>query len=582
MKSYTTSLLLSVLISLALFQVSNAQTATIDWVQKIGAYNTFEPGDYGYSRGYDLAVDNEGNIYTTGVFLDTLDFDPDSTVYSLYPTGWNTQGVFISKIDSNGALLWARSFNGSKEASGYSIVVDDFGNVYTAGYFSDTLDIDTGEFIEKIIADGVYDIFISKIDKNGNFVWIKQVQANEVDKGLALKIDDNNDLYLGGTFSDTIDFNIGAIGQHISNGNTDIFLSKMDPNGHFYWIKQLGGSSQDMLKSIAIDDNSNIYGMGTFKDTVDFDLGNGTYELIFNVSNIFRFKFNTHGEFIWARVEEEEFPSQPVDLAVDGAGNMYATYYRSYFAMRLDLVVKKFDTYGELVWIKLLGRNSSFIFPCSITVDHHGNVYTMGWFISSADFDPDTSIYNMEGYLHGSVFMNRLNADGSFAWAKHNAGLFGLSWQSVDGIHNGTMELDNNGNLYAVGWFDGTGTFDYQGENPVSFTSDPYWPTSKVFNLRIKQEGWANGNIGIDENLIESLFIVFPNPASSHINIHIKNMEDGTISILEVGGKVLQSVSLHPNKTEYTLNIEGYAKGIYFLNIQMEGEKIMVEKLIVR
>ena len=85
------------------------------------------------SRGISVAVDAGGNVYTTGSFLETVDFDPGAGVFNLTSTGG--EDIFVTKLNSTGNLVWARQFAGGF-AIGISVAVDAGGNVYTTGVFS--------------------------------------------------------------------------------------------------------------------------------------------------------------------------------------------------------------------------------------------------------------------------------------------------------------------------------------------------------------------------------------------------------------------------------------------------------------
>src|SRR5690606_15385540 len=129
---------------------------------------------------------------------------------------------------------------------------------------------------------GTYDIFISKLDANGNFIWAKNMGGSFGDnRGNSIAIDDSGNVYTTGHFQGTADFDPGTSTYNlIGAGGYDIFISKLDANGNFVWAKRMGGSSTDKAESIIIDDFNNIYTIGKFVGTADFDPGTSTYNLI--------------------------------------------------------------------------------------------------------------------------------------------------------------------------------------------------------------------------------------------------------------------------------------------------------------
>ena len=94
--------------------------------------------------------------------------------------------------------------------------------------------------------------------------------------GTSVATDGSGNVYTTGEFEDTVDFDPGtAVDNHTSNGNTDIYLSKLDSNGNSIWSRTWGGIGDDIGTSVAIDNFDNVYITGMFADTVDFDPGPG-------------------------------------------------------------------------------------------------------------------------------------------------------------------------------------------------------------------------------------------------------------------------------------------------------------------
>src|SRR5690606_3843941 len=103
------------------------------WARRLGG-NRLDSGD-------GIAVDDDGNVYTTGSFQRTADFDPGPGVYNLI-SGANSYDVFVSKLTTDGAFVWAKQFKGDSPNMGNGIALDQFANVYTTGMFSATTDFD--------------------------------------------------------------------------------------------------------------------------------------------------------------------------------------------------------------------------------------------------------------------------------------------------------------------------------------------------------------------------------------------------------------------------------------------------------
>ena len=106
--------------------------------------------------------------------------------------------IMLSASDLSKAQVsfqWARHFEGINLIEGYAISVDNSGNVYTSGAFSGTGDFDPGSGVANLTSAGFQDIFISKLDASGNFVWAKQMGGAEFDFGLSVEVDAAGNLY---------------------------------------------------------------------------------------------------------------------------------------------------------------------------------------------------------------------------------------------------------------------------------------------------------------------------------------------------------------------------------------------------
>lgn len=147
------------------------------------------------SSARSIAVDAGGNVYSTGYFSGTIDFNPGAGTYNLMAPG--AYDVYVLKLDSSGNFAWAKQFiAGSGNTDyGYSIAVDDSGNVYTAGQFMSTCDFDPGAGIYNLTAAGNSDIFISKLSTSGNFVWAKKMDGTSGDGGLSIALDSSGNIY---------------------------------------------------------------------------------------------------------------------------------------------------------------------------------------------------------------------------------------------------------------------------------------------------------------------------------------------------------------------------------------------------
>jgi len=309
---------------------------------------------------YSIAVDSTGNIYTTGFFQDTVDFDPSAGTTNLTTAGLSD--VFISKLDASGNLVFAKRFGAAEADAGRSIALDSTGNIYTAGYFEQTVDFDPSAGTTNLTSAGRSDVFVSKLDSSGNLVFAKRFGAAETDVGLSVAVDSTGNVYTTGYFEQTVDFDPGAGTTDLTTGGgSDVFVSKLDASGNLVFAKRFGGSNDDGGISISVDSNGNIHTTGYFEERVDFDPGAGTSNLT-------------------------------------SAGGT-------------DVFVSKIDSSGNLLLAKSFGGTANDV-GRSITFDSTGNIYTTGEFAGTVDFDPGTGTTNLISAGGNDVFILRLDPSG--------------------------------------------------------------------------------------------------------------------------------------------------------------------------
>ena len=225
-----------------------------------------------------MALDALGNVITLGHFEGTIDLDPGDGIVNFTSAG--VDDIFISKLDDLGNFVWAKKIGGTSDDKGYSIEVDAIGNVYTTGNFYGTSDFDPGNGTLNLTAVGANDVFINKLDASGNFIWAKNIGGTFNDTGYSIALDASGNVYTTGAISSIVDLDPGT-GTFSPNfaGDFDIFVNKLDASGSFVWARRLGGSNDDRGYSIVVDATGNVYTIGNFQGTANFDLGVGTNNL---------------------------------------------------------------------------------------------------------------------------------------------------------------------------------------------------------------------------------------------------------------------------------------------------------------
>jgi gliding motility-associated-like protein len=274
-------------------------------------------GGQAADRGNDIALDAQGNIYITGFFNGSAQFDN----ITLTSAG-NSQDIFIAKLDNNGNVLWAIAQGGSSGDIGHGIAIDNQGNVIVTGQFKETATIGTNTFTSAIDPNtGLYssDFFVAKYSAAGTPIWSLNGFAEYDDRGLAVTVDNSNNILVGGQFSDTLVFAGTTINNGIYNAG---MVFKLDPNGGLTWFKRLG-ATQTLAYDLKTDDLGNVFVTGDFKgqmvvfDTQNFYL-NGNYSY-----RIFVLKMDASGHVIWGTSESSGSEVSSKAIALDNSGGIY-------------------------------------------------------------------------------------------------------------------------------------------------------------------------------------------------------------------------------------------------------------------
>jgi len=419
-------------------------------------------------RGYGVAVDASGSVYVTGYFEDTIDFDPGPGVDEHTSNGgWD---VFLSKFDSEGDFEWARTWGGISWDESRGVAADSSGSVYVTGYFGDSVDFDPGPEVDEHSSNGGPDVFLSKFDSEGDFQWARTWGGIGLyDCGYGVAVGSSGGVYVTGEFYDTVDFDPGpGLDEHTSNGYWDAFLSKFDSEGDFQWARTWGGEDCERGNGVAADGSGSVFVTGWFLDTVDFDPGPGVDEhSANNYADVFLSKFDSEGDFQWARTWGGIGYDWDWGLGVapDGSGSVYVTgLFEGVVDFDpgpgvdehtsnggCDVFLSKFDSEGDFQWARTWGGEE-----CErgngVAVDGSGSVYVTGWFWYTVDFDPGPGVDENTSNGSMDVFLSKFDSEGSFQWARTWGG-----WWIDQG--NG-VAADSSGSIYVAGYFHDTVDFN--------------------------------------------------------------------------------------------------------------------------
>jgi len=375
------------------------------WVKQISGDN--------FEECNAIKLDATGNIYVSGYFRGTVDFDPGVGVTSIYNLG--QYDIFVAKLSTTGDLIWVKTMvdiNGAARGESHGLELDASGNIYLTGTYNYTIDFDPGAATAYLTSNGDYDLFVLKLDVSGNYVWAKNIGGTGADYGSSIKVDPSGNVYTTGYFNGTVDFDPGVgTSNHTSSGTADIFVMKMDPSGNYVWAKSMGGTGDDRGMSLALDVANNVYTTGYFNSTVDFDPGVGTNSMTSAGSaDIFIQKLDNSGNFIWANKFGAIGDDRGLSLVLDTAKNVYTT---GYFNKTVDfdpsvvgvtnhtassfgsLFISKLDAAGNYIWSKSTIGTSSIERGNGMFLDPANSIYVAGYVYGTADFNPDAGVLNL-------------------------------------------------------------------------------------------------------------------------------------------------------------------------------------------
>ena len=291
------------------------------WAKSIG-------GIIGFNQGLSIDIDNQSNIYTTGLFEYKVDFDPGPDTNFL--TGKGLLDIFIQKLDSGGNLIWAKAMGSFGRDAAYSIKIDHPSEFHITGQFQGTVDFDPDTGVSNLSSKGYLDAFVAKFDTAGEFKWAKSFGSRTADVGTAVTNDIDGAVYVVGSCFGDVDFDPSpAVADTFwSRGGEDIYVLKLDSNGGFVWVNRPVGvaSANDRATSIAIDKFDNVLVTGWYNGKRDF---NATADTNFLISkgntDIFLLNLKRNGSFKRVLSIGSAARNSGNSLIFDNHSNLYMT-----------------------------------------------------------------------------------------------------------------------------------------------------------------------------------------------------------------------------------------------------------------
>jgi len=393
------------------------------------------------------------------------------------------------------------------------------------------------------------------MDVDGNIKLLKQIGGSGAEGGDAITTDKENNIYLSGIFQDTL--NIDDI-LLVSKGDYDIFNAKLDIAGNTIWVNQAGGTGEDIGISIAADSFKNIYVTGSYEDTATFS---DTTVSSLGYQEIFVAKYKNTGELDWLKSFGGDWGDRGYSIITDNADNFYLSgifggtvFFGNDSVVSngwFDVFVSKFNTSGEMQWIKTFGsteRDNSY----SMVTDNE-YVYLSCHFAEETMFE-DTLLPRVSSQL--------------FQFS--NTGTL-TDMVQIGQYYNNHCAIDNKSALFITGANHGSQVF---GDTILTSSA------MDIFLTRINYK-----HTGVEELIMKEIVNAYPNPVTKgKVNFAFANSEHNgnmELRIFNIFGNEVNRQWISKNQQITEMDVTAWHAGIYLAVIFSDGDAVGSVKFVV-
>jgi hypothetical protein len=534
---------------------------------------------------------------------------------------------------------WAKQFGGVGTTDVNEMMVDESGNIYLTGMFTQQSYIGDNPNENQISTNEFMSVFAVKMSSDGDVNWMKKVVGNDFNGGYYVYEGNDNTVYVVGSFSGSLFLDsIGGEGSFFTEGE-DLFIIKLSEDGEFIWAKRLQGLNSFLdIGGIEVDDSGNFYLSGTFAGTIDFDLGDGVYNLNqMGYSDTFIAKYSPDWDLIWAKQLNDsgstaiKVASNEIIVVGQFSGTCDFDPSDDQFFVTSNTLNDGYVLYltldGEFIKVNnTQGTGFSTISHIAADLDSEGNLYVIGSFFGEYDFNPNEE-HDGEYFINSNyAFYNHVlkyNVDHELEWMKINQA-------SNNGSVNGyDLTIDNQDQIYITGYLQNQVNF---GEISVEQTSENYMQAfiarlntegefdyAKVFggesdvminyvktdnlgnvyltgtfeehvNLNPDEDNFyvtARGakdtyiiklfveNMAMDDLINSQNILIYPNPAHNQIFVKTNSILSNSFEIFNMTGKLVKKGKFESN---HPISISDLPKGLYIIKINNEHSFKLLKK----
>ena len=349
----------------------------------------------------NIYTDSKNNIYLSGNFNGTVDFDPSDK--SKLITGAGTDG-YLLKLSSFGELLWVNQYSSPGFDNAHTIIVDKDDYLYNTAEFMDTIQLNglNNEKINLINSTSKTspNVFIQKLNNKGQTIWAKVINTSIVSQGIGLSLDEEGNIYNSGFFVGKADFNPAEEEHYINSTNDklDVYVLKLTNNGDFVWVNKFGGVGNEMTFTVVVDTKQNAYISGNFSDSLTIkDLGSKKIKSK-GLQDFFISKIDNQGKIEWLKSLGSKGQDNGREITIDKNDNLFITgFYSDTLKIKspnyateliskgnIDMFLLKMNTDGDYIWANSYGGKGNDAGWSISTDDNH--LYLAGFFSNTIEF----------------------------------------------------------------------------------------------------------------------------------------------------------------------------------------------------
>jgi hypothetical protein len=342
--------------------------------------------------------------------------------------------------------------DGTGNDYGQDIKLDAQGNVYVCGRVKNATTFGWASTPVTPPLHGDQDAFIAKYNNNGQLIWVKRNGGVSHDYANGISIDNQNNLYVTGYFTGTINFEGNT---YTSIGTSDFYVAKFDANGNLLWFKHGGNSGNTIIaNAIAIYNDTIIYVCGTYSGAINFQLQTITSS---GNDDIFLISLDSAGNLNWMKSAGSTGLDRCLSITTDNSGNAYicgdfslTAYFDALSVTRTgsgfrDAYIAKYNPSGAAQWVRKVG-SSQLDVANKIAYDKTGYIITTGYVRANTTFFDNT---NQQSYLtHAGledIFLCKHDLNGNLQWGR---GYGGTGFEQ-----GGALWVNNNAEIFLTGEF---------------------------------------------------------------------------------------------------------------------------------